>query len=134
MHNNLDFIIVDNNALNCFIAEKILHNIDKEISVHTFINAQEAMNYVKKTDTEGRKSVLLLDIHMPLMDGFQFLDEFQALPQYIQDSYMIYIITSSTDVNDKIKSGKTSLVKKFISKPLTFNMMHDIINSMAVTV
>jgi len=130
----LDFIIVDNNSLNCFIAERMLQNIDSTIAVHTFLHAQEAYDYIKKqpVNANDHKTVLLLDIHMPLMDGFAFLQEFEKLPTDLQNSFAIYIITSSTDINDKMKSNKVSFVKRFISKPITFNMLNEIISSMMV--
>lgn len=130
----LDFIIVDNNSLNCFIAERMLQNIDTNIAVRTFLQAQEAFEHIKKhpVNANDHKTVVMLDIHMPLMDGFAFLDEFQKLPEDLQNSFAIYIITSSTDINDKIKSSKVSAVKKFMSKPITFNMLNEIINTMSM--
>ncbi|MDR3681128.1 MAG: response regulator [Flavipsychrobacter sp.] len=131
---HLDFIIVDNNSLNCFIAERMLQNIDSSIGVHTFLHAQEAYEYIKKqpVNPEGHKTVVMLDIHMPLMDGFAFLQEFQKLPEEQQNSFAIYIITSSTDINDKLRSNKVPAVKRFMSKPITFNMLNEIISNMMV--
>ena len=127
---NIDFILIDNNHLNCFIAERMLYNIDKSINIKTFIHAHDAYDFIKDNtpyDMSEDKTMILLDIHMPLMDGFEFIEEFEKLPQEIRDRYVVYILTSSTDMKDKIRSSNIASIKQFISKPLTFNIIRTII-------
>ena len=82
----LDFIMIDNNELNCFIIQKMLANINAEIPIKTFVHAQEAYEFINNKAFENAedKTVILLDIHMPLMDGFEFLNEFEQLPDEIK--------------------------------------------------
>lgn len=129
---SLDFIMIDNNQLNCFIIERMLHNIDKSLPLKTFVHAHEAYEAIKNSAPKATDSqtVILLDIHMPLMDGFEFLEEFDNLPTEVRDHYTIYILTSSTDKKDKARSAKSSSVKRFISKPLTFDILTGIIAEM----
>jgi CheY-like chemotaxis protein len=126
----LDFIMIDNNELNCFIIQKMLANINAEIPIKTFVHAQEAYEFINNKAFENAedKTVILLDIHMPLMDGFEFLNEFEQLPDAIKEHYWIYILTSSTDRKDKQRSSHITTVKKFLSKPLTFDILKNILN------
>src|ERR1700761_6647855 len=96
----LEFIVVDNNALNSFIAERMLQNIDKTIIVKTFLHGHEAFEYIEHAHevAEDKKTVILLDIHMPLMDGFEFVEEFEKISEAKRHNFTIYILTSSTDL------------------------------------
>lgn len=130
---NLDFIVIDNNSLNCFIAERMLQNIDRSIGIRTFVHAMEAFEYIAQQPvrTDGGRSVILLDIHMPLMDGFEFARTFEEkIPADKRDQYVIYILTSSTDMNDKLRSRAFPSVRRFLSKPLTFNILTEIIGEL----
>jgi CheY-like chemotaxis protein len=125
----LNFIMIDNNELNCFIIQKMLANTNASIPLNTFVHAQEGYEFIKNHSfqSDADKTILLLDIHMPLMDGFEFLNEFDQLPETTKKHYTIYILTSSTDRKDKQRSTLSGSVKKFLSKPLTFDILKNII-------
>jgi CheY-like chemotaxis protein len=63
--------------------------------------------------------MIFLDIDMPLMDGFQFLDEFDKMSDYIKNNISIIMLTSSINPQDLSKAKKSNYVKKYINKPLT---------------
>ena len=63
--------------------------------------------------------IIFLDIDMPLMDGFQFLDEFDNLSEETKKTCSIVMLTSSINPQDVNKSKKYSSVKKYINKPLS---------------
>lgn len=84
-----------------------------------FHNAQLAIAKLKENciDNENLPDAILLDLNMPVMDGWQFLDEFIKLP--IKKEISIFIITSSIDPADIEMAEKYSPVKNYIIKPLT---------------
>ena len=117
---NTQFIIIDDNKLNCFIAEKMIKKLATDIVVKPFIYANEAFEYINQKHPFD-KSIILIDIQMPLMSGFNFVDAFEALPEDIKDQYLLYIYSSTINENDKMKANEYKSVPHFYSKPLTHN-------------
>ncbi|RYE25833.1 MAG: response regulator [Sphingobacteriales bacterium] len=116
-----NFIIVDDYSFNSMIAEKMLKSIAPEIHFKSFLYAQEAFDYIKDTDLD--KVTILIDIQMPYMSGFQFIEAFEGLPEEKRRNFDIYIYSSTVNEDDKIKASSHSEVKQFLPKPLTFDAL-----------
>ncbi|MFE3867928.1 response regulator [Flavobacterium sp. LS2P90] len=118
MKNKLTYIIDDDKMsvkLMTILMDK--NNFCEEVL--PFYNAQFAIAKLKQNciDNENLPDAILLDLNMPVMDGWQFLDEFIKLP--IKKEISIFIITSSIDPFDIEMSKKYSAVKDYIIKPIT---------------
>ena len=116
------FVIIDDNKLNCFIAEKMIKKLAPDIVVKPFIYANEGFDYIKEKN-EFDKSIILIDIQMPLMSGFNFVDAYEALPDDIKNQYLLYIYSSTINESDKMKANEYKSVRHFFSKPLTHNSL-----------
>jgi CheY-like chemotaxis protein len=117
-------MLIDDNEIDNLINQKMLEasNIAETIFMHT--GAKGALEFLKNieklsTNGVGLPEVIFLDIDMPLMDGFQFLDEFEKLSDYIKNNISIIMLTSSINPQDLSKAKKSAFVKKYINKPLT---------------
>lgn len=122
INKKLNFIVIDDSKLDCFIAEKIIRNTGKCENVRSFLRAEEALNDIKEsTQDADTHTILLVDIQMPIMNGFEFVEAFERLPESITNHYTIYIISSSINDNDLNKVHKFKSVKQFLNKPLTSN-------------
>jgi CheY-like chemotaxis protein len=119
----LHFIVIDDSKLDCFIAEKIIKNTGKCETIVSFQQAKDALEYIRTTKQYDDQSqvILLVDIQMPVMNGFDFVEEFEKLPHAVTNHYVIYIISSSINENDLNKVHNYSSVKQFLSKPLSSN-------------
>src|ERR1035437_7221000 len=101
MANKLNFIVIDDSKLDCFIAEKIIKNTGKCGSIISFLQGKDALEYIAATPYEALvPTVILVDIQMPVMNGFEFVEAFEKRPKNITSNYTIYVITSSINEND----------------------------------
>ena len=83
------FIIIDDSQLDCFIAEKIIQNTGTFSSVKTYNQALEALEVIKGSgEKKDAVTIIVLDIQMPLMNGFQFVEAFEQLPEEIRAGYL----------------------------------------------
>ncbi len=122
--NKHHFIVIDDSKLDCFIAEKIIRNTGNCETIKSFTQASEALTFIAANPAESPYPVIILvDIQMPLMNGFQFVEAFEQLPFNIINKYIIYVISSSINQEDMGKIHKYKTVKQFLNKPLTSNTL-----------
>jgi CheY-like chemotaxis protein len=113
MKNALKIMLIDDDVTNNIITKKLLLKYDSNFIVQEYKSAADALNALK--NGSFKPNLIFLDINMPDMNGWQFLDKFTSL----RLSVSIYMLTSSVDVLD-IERAKTSpYLQGFISKPLT---------------
>jgi CheY-like chemotaxis protein len=127
---DLHFIVIDDSKLNCFIAEKIIRNSDKCKSVQVFIEASEALDFIKTRPeiTDPSRTIIILDIQMPVMNGFEFVETFEKLPDATKGQYDIFMISSSVNESDRNRISNYTSVKQLLIKPLTKEMLSYIID------
>ena len=114
-------ILIDDDPIANMISTRIIARSFSG-SVIAFSGAQEALEQIKQWWSEEGPELpvaIFLDINMPHMDGWEFLREFEKLPEHITEKCMVAMLTSSIDVDDIEKSKRYRLVREFISKPLT---------------
>jgi CheY-like chemotaxis protein len=121
--NKLNFIVIDDSKLDCFIAERIIKNTGKSESIMSFLQAREALEYISNASQHDRHTIILVDIQMPLMNGFEFVEAFEKLPTDITSQYSIYVITSSINDNDLNRVHNYVSVRQFLNKPLNSNSL-----------
>lgn len=119
MDENLHFIVIDDSKLDCFIAEKIIKNTSRCKSVNTFQQATDAITFIKTCTPSGLPTIVFVDIQMPVMNGFEFVEAFEKLPAEVRTGYSIYMLSSSINENDIAKVKSYTSVKQFLNKPLT---------------
>lgn len=122
-----NILLIDDNIFN-FLNKKIIEKNFSAQSVKSYVNPVKALDALKSISSGADifPDVIFLDINMPRMDGWEFLDEFEKLPEDILKQCSVYILTSSIDPSDIEKSRSYRSVKDFISKPLTKEILESV--------
>lgn len=116
-----NFIVIDDNKLDCFIAEKVILNTGMSEKIRVYTDAREALEFIRNnTDSPGDdKITILVDIQMPLMNGFEFVEAFEKLPEGTKCNYAIYMLTSSINPSDLNRVSNYNSVRQLLNKPLS---------------
>lgn len=114
--------VVDDDKVHHFIIKKLLEKNNIQVNPAFFENGFDALNDLKSKLEKGEKlpDLILLDINMPVVDGWQFLEEFSSMRKDLPEEITIHIISSSdNDINaDKLEEFK-SIIESYYVKPMT---------------
>lgn len=130
-----NFIIVDDSELCITLYETILRKLIKNARIRSFIRADKALQYIEEEygKPENVSTLLLLDIHMPIMDGLEFLEKFANLKREIQANFKIAVVSSYAGKNEIKKALSYSRVITYIEKPFTIQALKQLIEDSGYT-
>jgi len=113
-------MVVDDNQIDLYIAEMVMMTTGFAEKVICVGSAREALDYLQPLDESSDKlpTLIFLDINMPEMTGFDFLDEYRRLPDNIRKKCIIMMLTTSLDEQDRKQAEDNEFVKRFLNKPL----------------
>ena len=122
------FLVIDDDPVNNRICEIVIKRVLPDAVIKTFIDPEAGLEYVEAHFKSGppRRSVLLLDINMPTLSGWDVLAHFRTFPEELLSRYKIYILSSSVDEQDKERADNSPLVCGYIEKPLTLECIETI--------
>lgn len=115
------FLLVDDDPLNNILSKMALKKGLGDVIIKEFIDPELALDYIQKAaDIEyaGKKLTIFLDINMPSISGWEFIDRFNTFSELIKSQFDIYILSSSIDPSDIQRAELSALVIDFLEKPL----------------
>jgi len=125
-------MLIDDSEIDNFINMKMMEGCGFADRVYVHTNGRSAMELLKNIERMGEKDVSLfpdvifLDLNMPIMDGYQFVDEFEKMPAALTSKTKIVVLTTSLNPSDQEKSQKYPQIVKYINKPLTCELIESI--------
>lgn len=119
--------IIDDDEVIIYLTDILVKNIDFCDKMTSFTDSNTALKSLKSAieKKENLPSVILIDLNMPIMNGWAFLDELQKMP--LKDQIPVFIFTSSIDAEDMERAKKYPIVKDYITKPLTIHKINKIL-------
>ena len=124
--------VVDDDIIYQTIINKIIEKSGVFSSHFTFPNGNEALTSLKKIledDDTALPDIILLDINMPVMDGWEFMEEIKKIKSDIRKDIHIYIVSSSIALEDKNKSATFSNIMGYIPKPISVTELIAIVSN-----
>lgn len=123
---NRQVLLIDDDPVFQMIFTRMINKVCAGLSVNSFSNGKIGLDYLTTNYSANNQYVILLDINMPIINGWQFLDAIRKRGITLNNNVYIYIVTSSTDLDDVKQSKTYDFVKDIISKPLTVSSLKKI--------
>lgn len=112
--------IVDDDKIYRYTTETYIQLLNLANTVKTFGDGEEAIESIKEnlSNPSQLPDIILLDVNMPIMDGWDFIEEFVTL-QNIPKKIALYMVSSSIDERDKARATEFNEITDYIIKPIT---------------
>ncbi|MBD2769353.1 response regulator [Hymenobacter sp. BT664] len=123
-------LLVDDDPTLRFLNRRLLARLGPAQHVLEAANGQEALAIIhaqRADDIRTRPDLILLDVHMPVMDGFAFLAAYRALPEQQQCAKVVAMLTSSRQPHDLERAIWLS-ASAYLIKPFTANQFHELVH------
>ena len=122
-------LLVDDEPSTNFIHQMVIQESELTDTVYVRENGQEALDFLT-TKIEGKfpcPDLILLDINMPVMDGWEFLESYRNLDEQCKSRMVIIMLTTSINPDDKDRAAQYGDIDDFLHKPLTVEMLFKVV-------
>ncbi len=128
-----DFIAIDDDAVNNLISIEFLQMTIADANIKTFTNPKKALAYIVDhyAQPDSANVIIFLDINMPVLSGWEVLDELEHVSPEILRKTTIYMLSSSIDEQDKLMAEKHPLISGYIPKYLSQEKILAVMHAMA---
>jgi CheY-like chemotaxis protein len=121
------FLVDDDEIIN-HVHSMVISRIDSSVEITLFKSGAQFMNAISRTDSFSFPEMIFLDIRMPELSGFDVLDALTNDHRSSLSGTSIYVLSSTLDERDLAKAISYPIVTKFMSKPLTFDVVSELLS------
>ena len=126
------FIVIDDDPLNNTICKLTIQRTLGDVDVTTFTDPKEGLEYISSMHNQVNgfyvSAVLFLDINMPIMNGWQFMERYDTLEHSVKSKIKVYILSSSVDERDIEKAQNNKNIVNYLAKPIKKDIIRVITN------
>ena len=125
-------MLVDDDDISNFVTMDVIKETDLVKDVFVAMNGRDALDLMKEkcgNGSETKPLLVFLDINMPVMDGFEFLEAFEKFPEEEKEDIYIVMLTSSEDEDD-VQRAKLHTINGYIPKPLTKEKLQEVMSKL----
>ncbi len=119
-------VLIDDSDIDLFIQKRFLEVYQFSKKLTSYRSAEEALEKLSSAREQPAPDVIFLDLNMPNVDGFGFLEGFKALPNEVRDKSKIIVLTSSNSQKDRAQAFTYQNVVHFVTKPLKQSDIEDL--------
>jgi CheY-like chemotaxis protein len=128
-----NILLVDDDEVFHLLSSRLLKQLGITKGVHSVRNGREAINFISKNDFAAASGpdVIFLDLNMPIMDGFSFIEAFKKMEIPHKERIVIIIVSSSQDPKDLARAADLGIVH-YLTKPITEKEIKEVLTSIGV--
>ncbi len=124
---NFKMLLVDDDEIFIMMSKFMIKESNFHPNPLSFMDGEEAYEYLKDSYNPNENYVIFLDINMPRMNGWEFLESINEFAS--PSNTLIFMVSSSTDYGDISRAGENIYIKKFLSKPYLTETLIELKNS-----
>lgn len=127
----LSLCFIDDDPIYQYMIKRMISKDHQVSKMWNFLDGEEGINYFAShyMETENIPDIIFLDINMPIIDGWQFLEEFSVIKPKINKPVTIYMVTSSTDPEDIQQANNIKEVAGYLVKPFDSAKLKEILDN-----
>lgn len=122
-------MLVDDNKIDNFFHERVIKKYNPEITVIVRETGQDAIDYLTGDGMPLLPNLIFLDINMPGMNGWEFIEHYKQLDRELHTSIIVVMLTTSQNNEDILLAKSHNIIADFKSKPLTIEGLKEIIDN-----
>jgi CheY-like chemotaxis protein len=121
-------MLIDDNEHDNYFHERIIRMAHAAEQIVCMESATDALRYLREKQ-QPHPDLIFLDINMPGMNGWEFLEEYDKLSRELQSKVVVIMLTTSENPDDRVRAQKTQALTDYKTKPLTPLMLTEILDT-----
>lgn len=137
MKNKMRVLLIDDDEAAIFLNTKLIEGVKEEVEIKNFMNPREALNFIFERSTNfynidsSGPIIIFMDLNMPVMNGFEFLEEIESMGDIDNNKISIVILSSSINSLD-LEKARSYNIYDYLHKPLTSANVERILKQLSV--